>query len=74
MPHLPLIKFENNEEIPAFLRRWPSDECLQEAHILLRNIDNRIQGLAARGLHPHHRVLERRAVLLEKIARFKATN
>ena len=56
---------------PSFVRRLPEDDTLEGARFWLASTDRRIAWLAQRGLRPHPNVIERRAELLEKIARFE---
>jgi hypothetical protein len=64
-------KRPNNAPIQSISRPWPMDDTLEGARLVLHNIDNRINRLAARGLRPNINVLIRRNEVLEKIAKFE---
>jgi hypothetical protein len=64
-------KRPNNAPIPSISRPWPKDDTLEGARLVLHNIDNRINWLAALGLSPNINVLNRRNEVLEKVAQFE---
>lgn len=61
-------------EIPRIVRPWPTNDTFNGARLLLGNIDNRIAWLAERELRAHPTVLQRRAELLEQIARLETAS
>ena len=64
-----ILNFPDQIPIRKIARLWPTDDTLEGARLVLKNIDNRITWLAARDLRPHFNVLNRRNEVMEKIAR-----